>query len=163
SALPVDANRIAVQVDFGDVTSTSPADIQEVVETAVNLLTPYRFPFVALAGSSMPVYANDMVPQENSTAMLLRRELNAWKAIRSAYPQLKLVFGDYGISSGGLSEGLPNPHANGKIRYTITDQYFIARGQSRLKGDRSAQFHRLSNIIMGSGHYMGPSFSWGDQ
>src|SRR5690606_37248427 len=51
----------------------------------------------------------------------------------------------------------------GKIRYTITDQYFIARGQSRLKGDRSAQFHRLSNIIMGSGHYMGPSFSWGDQ
>lgn len=163
SSLQVDASRIAVQVDFEDVTSTSPADIQVVVETAANLLAPHRFAFMALAGSSMPVYANDMVPQENSIALLLRREFNAWKALRSAYPQLGLVFGDYGVSSGGLSEGFPNPHANGKIRYTITDQYLIARGQSRLKGDKSAQFHRLSAIIMGSGYYMGPNFSWGDQ
>lgn len=51
---------------------------------------------------------------------------------------------------------------NGKIRYTIENSYFIARGHSLRQDNKTAQNNVLAKAIVDSHHYMGASFSWGD-
>ena len=161
SALPTDSSPVAVQIDFSDVTHISPTEMQELTESVISTLSLYNLEFISLSGSSMPIFSSDMVKEENSAAIHLRREFNAWQALRTAYPSEKIILGDYGINNATIG-GFPNPHANGKIRYTISSQFFIARGHSKLKGDGFAQFHRLSAIIMDSKYFMGTAFSWAD-
>lgn len=161
SSLQVDSSRVGVKIDVGDVTQTPPNEIQETVEKVLAALSQYDLECVSLAGSSMPVFSSDMVEEENSTAVHLRREYNAWQAIRMAYPSKRIAFGDYGVNNTSI-DGFPNPNANGKIRYTTSGHFFIARGQSRLKGDGFAQFYRLSAMVMDSEYFVGDWFSWGD-
>ncbi|MCZ6094613.1 hypothetical protein O5171_07285 [Escherichia coli] len=52
-------------------------------------------------------------------------------------------------------------HANGKIRYTIENKYFVARGHSKQKGNKGAQMYDLARIIVKSPYYLGAGFSWG--
>lgn len=92
----------------------------------------------------------------------MRIEMLAWKAIFSASKDRRVIFGDYLIRSPNAAENVIAPDANGKIRYTIENQVFIVRGHSKRLEPLTAQHKRLATTLVGSAHYMQPSFSWGD-
>lgn len=85
-----------------------------------------------------------------------------WQALRAEYSHLNWMFGDYGVRGPGAAEGTISPHTNGKIRHTINKHFFVVRGHSVQLGEKGGQMHKLSETLVSSGHFLGPTFSWGD-
>lgn len=148
-----------VILDLGDISNSSVVDICNKVELANQLLQRFEFSKLIMAGCSLTSFITDMVPKQDSNEVILRREYVAWKIIRNT---IDIGFGDYGVVSPHSAE-IKTPHANGKIRYTIQDNYFIARGHSRMHGNKGEQMYDLSEEVIRSGYYLGADFSWGDQ
>jgi hypothetical protein len=162
SLMGLDTRKCSVILDFGDVSKDSIVDIQEQVDTALSLLKDYQFSFISIAGCSITSDINGMVPKTNSTGLVVRKEFKVWKSVRSFNPDVKFVFGDYGIANPNVGDETIAPDANGKIRYTISDSYFVVRGYSRRQGDKGAQMHGLCQSLISSGYFCGVDFSWGD-
>jgi hypothetical protein len=156
-------SQCCVLLDFNEVSKTSIVDIQTKLETSLKLLDKYGFDYFFIAGCSLTQVINDMVPDTDSTGKVLRREMIAWQAIRKAFPNYKFVFGDYGVVNPNIPDDMIAPDANGKIRYTIKDHYFVVRGHSRRRGNKGEQMRDLSRIVVNSPYFMGQNFSWGDQ
>ena len=159
--LNINTSRCSVILDFGDVTASSTETIQQDIITAFEILKQYNFKHISTAGCSLTTIINNMVEEPDSSANVLRLEAVAWKAIKHTYNNL--IFGDYGIVNPNMSENIIAPDANGKIRYTIPNNYLIARGHSRRRGNKGEQMWDLSQQVVDSMHYMGSLFSWGDQ
>ncbi|EMC1884439.1 beta family protein, partial [Salmonella enterica subsp. enterica serovar Kentucky] len=162
ASMDIDVENCSVLLDFDDVTKMSILDIQENTQRAIDILDSYDFKFISIAGCSVSGDINGMVPEINTDGVVIRKEFKVWKTIRKFNPNVRFIFGDYGIANPQLSDDLIAPDANGKIRYTIEDSYFVVRGYSRRQGDKGAQVYGLCRRLINSGHYMGPSFSWGD-
>ncbi|EOA3783343.1 beta family protein [Vibrio vulnificus] len=163
SATGLDTSSCSVMLDFGDVSKDSIIDIQSQVDTALSLLEDYNFNFISIAGCSITSDINGMVPKKNSTGVVVRKEFKVWKSVKTFSPSLKFVFGDYGIANPNVGDGTIAPDANGKIRYTTSESYFVVRGYSRRQGEKGAQMHGLCQTLMSSGYYCNPSYSWGDE
>jgi len=155
--------RICVLIDFGDTAPLSVIDMQSEVEKCLGALARWRFAYIAIAGSSIPTLINDAVEEINSTGFVTRKEMLTWKALKKAYPSKNLVFSDYAIRNPNAVDDVPAPHANGKIRYTITNQFFVVRGHSMQLHDKGKQYHRLSAVVANSSHFLGREFSYGDE
>lgn len=162
-SLSVPIEQCTAVVDFGDVTSMSAIDIQSNLEKAVNVLSSLSLRNVSIAASSISALIGDMVSQQNSTAMVVRREINAWKSIKALQPLGNLIFGDYGIRNPNSLEDGPFPDVNGKIRYTCEGHFFVLRGHSMRKLDKGGQYNTLAKLLVESAYYMGRDFSWGDR
>jgi hypothetical protein len=158
----LDASRTSVILDFGDATKMAIVDMEEKVSAALSLLRPYGFKYMSIAGCSVAGVINDMVPDINSTGFVVRKEVMVWKSVRRFNPEANFIFGDYGIANPNVGDDIIAPDANGKIRYTIADKYFVIRGYSRRQGEKGAQMYDLSRNLIESPHYLGSSFSWGD-
>ena len=71
-------------------------------------------------------------------------------------------FGDYAISHPKVIElDMRTVKPNATIRYTIEDAWYIAKGEN-VRDYGYAQYHELSQKILASHHYCGPTLSWGD-
>ncbi|WP_417516188.1 beta family protein [Marinobacter sp.] len=158
-----DESNICILIDFRDTSPLSVIDMQSDVEKCLAALARWGFAYTAIAGSSIPTLINDAVEEVNSTGFVTRKEMLTWKAIKKAYPSKSLVFSDYAIRNPNAVDDVPAPHANGKIRYTITNQFFVVRGHSLQFHDKGKQYHRLSAVVANSSHYMGRGFSYGDE
>ncbi|WP_043739826.1 beta family protein [Thioalkalivibrio nitratireducens] len=162
TTIGISASECAVLVDFGDVTGKPIPHLQDGLERALELLFSKGFMYFALAGCSLPPVINQIVKDQDSERMVLRRELVAWRSIRTIHPSVPLVFGDYGVRGPNSNDEVIAPHRNGKIRYTTDQHYFVARGHSMQQRDKGKQYHRLAAIVATSGYYCGERFSWGD-
>ncbi|MFA6917171.1 MAG: beta family protein [Parachlamydiales bacterium] len=160
--LSLKAGRCAILVDFGDITGTSLEDLIDQTSGIVDLLGPMGFRFFATAGCSLPATIDGAVKKQNTTGKVIRKEMLLWQTLRTEYPQIKWLFGDYGVRGPNTAEDVISPHTNGKIRHTISQHFFIARGHSIQTGDKGAQMHKLAQVIVQSQHYLGDGFSWGD-
>lgn len=164
--LDIDPFETYVLIDFGDVSGQSHF-IEEMVDKAkqaIYLAYESGFSQIMLAGSSLPISIDLAVKARNSTGLVLRKEMMTWQTLISENHSLKLTFADYGVRNPSASdEPMPFPNANGKIRYTIDKQYFIARGYSLNSGLKFLQFCNLAKIVVDSGYYIGEKFSWGDE
>lgn len=160
-SLGVAAGNCSLLIDFSDVTDRSVVELQEDVEKVLSVLGGVGFRFIAMSGCSIPANIAEAVEQRDSTGMVLRKEVLAWKALKLDKPSLNLVFGDYAIRNPKAIDA-PAPDANGKIRYTVDGKYFVVRGHSRRQFDKGYQTHRLAQILVESPHYLGEHFSWGD-
>ncbi|MBW3762395.1 hypothetical protein GL264_16530 [Aeromonas jandaei] len=161
-SLDLDCSKCIVMLDFSDVTAQPITEIQEVSSRAISTLSKYDFLYVVLAGCSIYSVINDMVPKESSTGYVVRREWMAWKILKELPHHSHLVFGDYCITSPQQADGIIAPDANGKIRYTIKDKYYVIRGYSKRKLLKGAQMYALCKDLISSPHYRGTNFSWGD-
>lgn len=162
TSMGLDTSKCSVVLDFGDISKRSIIEIEEQVDTALSMLSDYHFNFISIVGCSVTTDINGMVPTINSTGLVVRKELKVWKSVKTFNPDMKFVFGDYGIANPNVADGLIAPDANGKIRYTISDSYFVVRGYSRRQGEKGAQMHGLCQSLIDSGYYCGADFSWGD-
>jgi hypothetical protein len=87
-----------------------------------------------------------------------------WQTLLSENQSLNITFADYGVRNPSSSdESMCCPNANGKIRYTIDKQYFIARGYPLNTGLKGHQSHGLAQAVINSEHYLGSKFIWGDE
>lgn len=162
----IDVSQTYLLVDFGDVSSQSSSSNEIINKTtlAISLVQQCGFSKIILAGSSLPAAINLAVKSQNSTGLVLRKEMDAWRRLISKNQFLNITFSDYGVRNPNASdESIPIPNANGKIRYTIDEQYFIARGNALNIGHKYKQFNYLARNIIASGYYLGPNFSWGDE
>jgi hypothetical protein len=162
AALAVSPTNCYVLVDFGDVSTIPVPDLIEHAENAINVLRGLGFSVVIVAGGSMPTAVNEAVDTPDAVGCIPRIEMLAWKAIFSEGKDRNVIFGDYLIRNPDAADGVIAPHANAKIRYTIENQFFIVRGHSKKFDSLTIQHKELSSRLVGSAHYMGPSFSWGD-
>lgn len=156
-------SKLTVLLDFGDVSKRSVSDIIEGLENSYRALNSLGYAHIIMAGSSIPTLINDAVKEKDSTDMLLRKEMLAWQGFYSANPKAKLYFGDYGIRNPSMAENIIAPHMNGKIRYTVDKNFFIARGHSVKQADKFGQMHTLALEIVKSPYYKGVDYSWGDK
>jgi Beta protein len=154
------ANECVALIDFGDLSHKTVGDILQQAPAAIQLIYRIGFTRVIVAGSSIPETINLAVKTSSSEGSLLRKEMVIWQALFSTFPSL--VFGDYGVRSPRSNENVIAPDTNGKIRYTIDKNFYIARGYSLRTKDKGAQHHALAAKIVASQHYLGSSFSWGD-
>jgi hypothetical protein len=151
-------------VDIGDVTKLPISEITEIMEDAYLTLTSFDFEKIIVTASSIPDSIEKAVKDRDSSDVVDRKEMLAWKGYISANPQATLSFGDYGIRNPRSSDVIA-PDMNVKIRYTIENGFFIVRGHS-VRGDEGyAQSQTLSKVIVASKHYINtaPPFSWGDK
>lgn len=163
-------------IDFGDVSrqlhpiEEAHSKIEEMVNNAkhvISLAQKLGFSQIMLAGSSLPSSINLAVKEQNQTGLVLRKEMMAWQKLLSENPSLNIIFADYGVRNPNSND---EPKAsfdlgkiNGKIRYTIDNQYFVVRGYPLGVGLKSHQSHGLAQTIINSEHYLGSEFSWGDK
>lgn len=152
---------------FIDLQDASPAQVSVAALTmecnnVLQALRGFGFHAFVVAGSSLPSQINLAVPSPNSTSSIVRKEHVAWRTIRAQNPQIPIIPGDYGVR-GPTSYSGPNKHMNGKIRYSMDQRFFIARGHSIYLDHSYVQMHSLGAAVTASGHYRGPAFSWGDQ
>ncbi len=165
SSLDLDIRNSGVVLDLGDVSKSTSTIItlQEKIADALKLLHEYNFNFISVAGCSVSSDINGMVSETNSQGIVVRKELKAWKAVKTLNPNTNLVFGDYGVVNPTVSDDIIAPNANGKIRYTTEDSYFVVRGYPKNTGDKGAQMHELCRRLIASCYYNGASFSWGER
>ena len=161
-SLSVGPENCYVMVDFGNVASLAVPDLIGDVERTVGVLRGLGFGVVIVVGGSMPTVVNEAVSTTNSEGCIPRIEMLAWKAVFSASKDPRVIFGDYLIRSPNAAESVIAPDANAKIRYTITNQYFVVRGHSKRLESLTSQHARLCATLAASVHYMGPAFSSGD-
>lgn len=162
SSMNIDSSQCSVLLDFDDTAKISIIDMQENAQRAVDLLDDYNFNFISITGCSVASDINNMVPKVNTNGIVIRKELQVWKAIKKFNKNINFIFGDYGVANPQVGDDVIAPDANGKIRYTIEDSYFVVRGYSRRQGEKGSQMHELCRRLISSGYYIGPSFSWGD-
>ncbi|MEN6522856.1 MAG: beta family protein [Anaerolineaceae bacterium] len=73
------------------------------------------------------------------------------------------TFGDYTINNPQLLTIDPRLlKSKANIRYTIDDNWLIARGEN-VRDYKFFQYHNLCQLIISSGYYVGPQFSFGDE
>lgn len=162
ASLEVGPSNCYVLVDFGGVSTISVPDLIEDAENAVSVLRSLGFGTVIIAGGSMPAAVNEAVATRDAEGCIPRIEMLAWKAIFSASQDRNIIFGDYLIRNPNAADGVIAPQANAKIRYTINNQFFIVRGHSKQLDSLTIQHKELSRKLVGSAHYVTPTFSWGD-
>ncbi|MCA6926521.1 beta family protein [Pectobacterium versatile] len=161
-SLGLSGDEVMVMFDFGDVTHKSIVSMHADMQHLIAAVDEFGFACIMLAGCSFPMMINDAVKDVDSTAFVERKEMHVWKAM---YPDIQkpFIFVDYGIRNPKGGDGIKAVHANGKIRYTIKNKYFVARGHSKQKGNKGAQMYDLARAIVNSPHYLGAKFSWGDE
>jgi hypothetical protein len=152
----------SVLIDFGDVTGVSIEDMQEATGKGLGLLTQWPFKFIGLAGSSLPVIITDILPKPHSECEVLRREMVCWQMASTNSRLSPVVFSDYGVRNPIFNDEPKSSNANGKIRYTTRNNFFVVRGHAMTQGNKGKQYYGLADIVLKSGHYCGPEYSWGD-
>jgi len=160
--LGLSGQELIVLFDFGDVTRKSIVSLQADMQHLLNkVIKSFGCGAIIIAGCSYPILINDAVKTEDSTDFVERREMIAWKILAEEH-DVNLIFADYGIRNPSGANDIITKHANGKIRHTIENKYFVARGHSKQKGNKGEQIYDLARVIVNSPHYLGESFSWGD-
>lgn len=161
AAFDLEPERCVAVLDFGDVCSRTVDELIADGRALLNALAPMRFGTYATAGSSMPPIITKAVGRPGTTAIIDRKEMFAWEALKRAFPDITLVFGDYGVRGPRAVEA-PVSNANGKIRHTIQRRFFIARGSPLNAPPYYEQNFALARKVADSQHFLGEAFSWGD-
>lgn len=151
-----------VVFDLEDVSTLSIADIFSNFDLLFSQVVGYGFSTYSVAGCSLPNSIDQAVRDQDSCGTVLRREMLLWKNARKHYPTAPIFFGDYGVRGPSTAEtGFGN--TNAKIRYTIDNEYFVVRGHVIRKPIGGHQHCDLATMLINSGHYQLPAFSWGDK
>lgn len=162
SVLGLQPENCDILLDFGDLTKASVPEVLEQAESAVDYMLRLGYTRIIVAGGSMPAFVNEAVDAPDQVGTIHRIEMLTWKAMQRTRNDARIVYGDYGIRNPAAMDGIISKHNNGKIRYTIANQFFILRGRSKQLERLGLQQKALSALLVASPHYMS-GFSWGDR
>jgi hypothetical protein len=160
--LGAEPKRCGIIIDFGDVTARSLVDLIDQTDSVLQVLSPLGFKFFATIGCSLPPTIDKAVKNHDSTGKVVRKEMLLWQTMLTQYPAIPMRYGDYGVRGPSSVDDVIAPDANGKIRHTIDQNFYVLRGHSMRLGDRGAQMYKLAASLVSSPYFMGEGFSWGD-
>lgn len=157
--LRLPANETDLLLDFEYLDEDVEVSPARVARLAAKAATVGSWRRIVLSGSSVPKTMG-CVPEDGSR-MLERREWALWLAL-PAELRGRLDFGDHGIQHPTPpKDGGPGMRAN--IRYTLPDAHLVVRGRGDVRVEGAAQYAELCRRVVTSGHFAGPSYSWGDE
>jgi len=165
SALNVKVDNCDLIVDLG-APNFEPLDGFSRVIQAIIKKIPYmtKWQTFSLIGTSFP---NSMGGIKIGVTTIPRYEWQIYKILIDRLTKAKLrlpTFGDYAISHPDIPDDLDwrvvKPPV--KIRYTIDDRWYIVKGKN-YRDYGYGQYQKLSERILNSAYYNGPTFSWGDE
>jgi hypothetical protein len=116
----------------------------------------------SILGTSFP---ETMASIKKGGEIIPRHEWRLYKMLVANFREAGLrlpSFGDYAISHPKVFEldmRIVKPYAT--IRYTIDDRCYVVKGDN-VRDYGYEQYHELSQKILASSYYCGPTLSWGD-
>lgn len=130
------------------------------IAKALTQLTPLS---IIISGSSVPETIDKAVDEPDSCGLLLRKESLIWQNLIKIFPQISFKYSDYGVKAPSGKESVPaGDNANGKIRYTTDNHYYIARGHKIAIDHNFSQMHTLAKKIVNSSYFEEDPSSWAD-
>lgn len=159
--LEISRNQIDVILDYQYLDSSrSLASAQVLIQGWISNLGT-GLGQVILLGGSMPPNLWEHIDQD-STGILPRQEWRLWTRIRT-YPGLShLVFGDYTTINPMPLGDTGDMRPSAKIKYTLSNDWLIARGQ-RIWKVGGAQHHKLAEMIVGHHGFRNPASNYGEK
>ena len=147
-----------------DLRDLGPQSVDAARELVVDFLSigprGGRYRSVSVVGSSALKNVGDIT--RDAMSVIRRKELHLWTALERDLPESEsVVFGDYGVVHPEFTDQGSFANMNAKIRYTVGGRILYFRGHM-LRGDYE-QYRALAAQVRGSGEYLGPKFSYGDQ
>ncbi|WP_270832368.1 beta family protein [Aeromonas sp. QDB03] len=101
--------------------------------------------------------------QQSRCGLLLRKESLIWQNLIKIFPNYSFKYSDYGVKAPSGKENIPaGDNANGKIRYTTDNHYYIARGHMIKIDHNFSQMHTLATKIVNSTYFEDDPSSWAD-
>lgn len=155
----------AVDLFFDARYLSSYADAQDVAGQIIDFLTILESNLsvgtVIVSGSTAPKTVTSI--EKDGYGAITRHELTLWANVALRFPQLPIVYSDYGVIHPDFSDMVMSPHINGKIRYTEGSKIHVFRGHSLRQEDKYEQYRVLSTKVIGAPIYQGEKFSLGDK
>jgi hypothetical protein len=163
STLGVNSSDCDIVLDLGAPNFVPPDGFSRAIQAILTKL-PYLNDWrtFTLLGTSFP---ETMAVIKKGGEIVPRYE---WKLYKMLVTDLKKTglrlptFGDYAINHPKeleLDWRVVKPAAT--IRYTIEDGWYIVKGDN-VRDYGFEQYHKLSQNVLASSYYSGPTFSWGD-
>jgi hypothetical protein len=163
STLEIQPAECDLILDLGAPNFVPPDGFVKIIKGIVSKL-PYlnSWRSFTILGTSFP---ESMGSVKKGGEIIPRYEWQLYKMLIDNFQKAKLrppSFGDYAINHPTeleLDWRVVRPSAT--IRYTIDDHWYIVKGEN-IRDYGCEQYHELSQKVLASGYYHGPSFSWGD-
>lgn len=149
-------------LDFGSLSNKNIHEIINQAKDSIKMIRDYNFSKIYFCGCSMPDHIGEAVTT-NTTAVIQRKEMLAWKAITEDSRFIDVGFSDYGIRSSKSQDNGYGKNINGKIWYTIENAYFVTRGHKLSDPPHGGQFKGLAYSVIKSGYHSIYSKNWADQ
>lgn len=155
-------------LDMGAPDNFEPLDvfagiIESIIKYIPNLNIWRSF---GLIGTSMPTTVGKF---PNGITFLQRCEWQLYKRLIFRLEALGIrvpTFGDYVVNHpSALNLNMKFIYPKAAVRYSINNKWLISRG-NQIRGKKGiglGQYRELCKLVVNSGYYFGPSFSFGDE
>jgi hypothetical protein len=120
---------------------------------------------LTIAGCAFPEDMSGVKKNEKHT--IARREWECWNSMKDAAGLIGMLpkFSDYTIINPMKPEvdGIQFKNIANKIRYTLSDQWVVYRGDNpESKDEKYLVYQELSHKLVNTPGYRGANYSWGD-
>ncbi len=164
SILHIQSKNCDLIIDLGTPNFEPTEGFSKVIQAIVSEI-PYlkKWRTFSIIGTSFP---KSMGGIKIGVTTIPRYEWQIYKILIDSLTKAKLrlpTFGDYAISHPEIPDldwRVVKPPV--KIRYTIDDRWYIVKGKN-YRDYGYGQYQKLSERILNSAYYNGPTFSWGDE
>lgn len=160
AGLGLEAEQVDLLIDFREVLSQR--DVDRVAPAARKLLKwsenrPWRSVTLAAGGFPESIAGLD----RDAVTAVPRYDAMLWKSVTQSVNSLPVWFGDYGIANPAPVKRVPHPSMP-NLRYTAGLNWMVYR-QASPREAGNERFYELCTALVGSSHWMGPQYSWGDE
>lgn len=157
------AQQCLLLVDLKSIVKKSLPDLIGMTERITEALSSLNPLSIVISGSSIPETIDKAVDEPDSCGLWLRKESLIWQNLTTVFPQISIKYSDYGVKAPSGKESVPaGDNANGKIRYTTENHYYIARGHKIGIDHNFSQMHILATKIVSSSYFEDDPSSWAD-
>jgi len=152
-SLKLNRNKCYVLIDFEsiydvDITAKYPA-----MDRIVRMLVKAGFKRIGVGGGSIPAEVAKFT-NTNSTRFLARKELDLFRRLLNIRGVESPCYLDYGIRPPMISSDFFTPHANAKLRYTVSGGYMLQRGEAKSKTSLKVQHPDMAKNVCTSNYYL---------
>lgn len=157
----LDKENIHLLVDFKDMTPDQSPMYATLARLSINSIENLeRFKSFSLSITSFPENLSEH--GADTLEEIPRAEWQLWRNLVQGRLRRKPIFADYAISSSRSPSIDPRyMRMSANLRYTGNNSWIIVKGRA-VRTAGYEQFNQLCRQLVGTPHYAGPDFSWGD-
>lgn len=163
NGLKISAQQSILLVDLKSIVKRSVPELLAKAERICKVLNSLEPLALIISGSSFPNTIDQAIEEPDSSGLLLRKESLIWQHLLKTINKCPIKYSDYGVKAPIGKEDIPvGDKANGKIRYTTDNHYYIARGHMIKIDHNFSQMRALAGNVINSIHFENDPLSWAD-